>query len=252
MDPDRLKALLAGVQAGQVGVDEALRELRELPFRSLGFAHADTHRHLRTGFPEVVLGEGKTPAQIAAILNELARGGSTVLATRVSAAAAEEVVPAVPGARYLPVPRAVVVGPIPPPDRGRGTIVVLSAGTADVPVAEEAALTAELAGNRVERIFDVGVAGLHRLLAHRATVEAAEILIVVAGMEGALPSVVGGLFARPVIAVPTSVGYGASLGGVAALLSMLNSCAAGVAVVNIDNGFGAGHMAASLNRKRPA
>ena len=252
MDPDRLKILLAGVQAGQVSVDEALRELRELPFRSLGFANADTHRHLRTGFPEVVLGEGKTPAQIAAILNELARGGSTVLATRVGTAAAEEVVAAVPGARHLPVPRAVVVGPIPPPDRGRGTIVVLSAGTADVPVAEEAALTAELGGNRVERIFDVGVAGLHRLLAHRAAVEAAEILIVVAGMEGALPSVVGGLFARPVIAVPTSVGYGASLGGVAALLSMLNSCAAGVAVVNIDNGFGAGHMAALLNRKRSA
>jgi pyridinium-3,5-biscarboxylic acid mononucleotide synthase len=250
MDPDRLKALLAGVQAGQVSVDEALRELRELPFRSLGFANADTHRHLRTGFPEVVLGEGKTPPQIAAILSELSRGGSTVLATRVSAAAAEAVVPAVAGARYLPVPRAIVVGPVPAPDRGRGTIAVLSAGTADVPVAEEAALTAELAGNRVQRIFDVGVAGLHRLLAHRAAVEAAEVLVVVAGMEGALPSVVGGLFARPVIAVPTSVGYGASLGGVAALLSMLNSCAAGVAVVNIDNGFGAGHMAALLNRKR--
>ena len=159
-------------------------------------------------------------------------------------------VAAVPEARYLPVPRAVVVGPMPAPDRGRGPIVVLSAGTADVPVAEEAALTAELAGNHVERIYDVGVAGLHRLLAHRDIIERAEIVIVVAGMEGALPSVVGGLFARPVIAVPTSVGYGASLGGIAALLSMLTSCAAGVAVVNIDNGFGAGQLAAMLNRKR--
>jgi NCAIR mutase (PurE)-related protein len=150
----------------------------------------------------------------------------------------------------LPVPRAIVLGPMPAPDRGRGTIAVLSAGTADVPVAEEAALTAELGGNKVERLFDVGVAGLHRLLAHREIVERSEITIVVAGMEGALPSVVAGLFARPVIAVPTSVGYGASLQGIAALLAMLTSCAAGVSVVNIDNGFGAGRLAAMLNRKR--
>jgi pyridinium-3,5-biscarboxylic acid mononucleotide synthase len=252
MDPDRVKALLEEVQAGSLPVDEALSALRELPFRSLGFAHPDTHRHLRTGFPEVVLGQGKTPEQIAAILSELARGGSTVMATRVDEAAAAHVVAAVSGARYLPVPRAVVVGPMPAPDRGRGPIVVLTAGTSDVPVAEEAALTAELAGNHVDRIYDVGVAGLHRLLAHRDIVEAAEIIIVVAGMEGALPSVVGGLFARPVIAVPTSVGYGASLGGLAALMSMLTSCAAGIAVVNIDNGFGAGHIAAQLNRKRMA
>jgi len=248
MDPDRLKALLASVQAREVSIDEAVRELRELPFRSLGFARADTHRHLRTGFPEVVLGEGKTPEQIAAILRELGRGGSTVMATRVSAAAAAVVTAALPEARYLPVPRAVVLGPMPAADRGRGVIAVLSAGTADIPVAEEAALTAELAGNQVERIFDVGVAGLHRLMGHRELLEKAEIIVVVAGMEGALPSVVGGLFARPVIAVPTSVGYGASLGGIAALLSMLNSCSAGVAVVNIDNGFGAGHMAALVNR----
>src|SRR6185437_15425544 len=191
------------------------------PFRDLEFAHVDTHRHLRTGFPEVVLGEGKTPEQIVAILNALAQGGATVFATRVSAAAAQAIVPAVPRSRYLPVPRAVAV-------------------------AEEAALTAELAGNRVERIYDVGVAGLHRLIAHRETIAAAEIIIVAAGMEGALPSVVGGLFARPVIAVPTSVGYGASFGGLAALLGMLNSCVAGVAVVNIDNGFGAGRLAAML------
>jgi NCAIR mutase (PurE)-related protein len=250
MDPERLKALLEAVEGRQTSVDEAMRELRELPFKSMGFAHADTHRHLRTGFPEVVLGEGKSPEQIAAILIELGRGGSTVMATRVGAAAGADVVAAVTGARYLPVPRAVVVGPMPAPDRGRGPIAVVSAGTADIPVAEEAALTAELGGNVVERIFDVGVAGLHRLMVHRQTLEAAEIIVVVAGMEGALPSVVGGLFARPVIAVPTSVGYGASLGGIAALLSMLNSCSAGVAVVNIDNGFGAGHLAALLNRKR--
>jgi NCAIR mutase (PurE)-related protein len=252
MDPDRLRDLLESVAARRVPVDEAVRELRELPFRDLGFAHADTHRHLRTGFPEVVLGEGKTPEQIARILVELRRGGSTVLATRVSPEASAIVQAAVPEVIYHRVPRALVLGPMPAPDRGRGTIAVVSAGTADVPVAEEAALTAEIGGNEVQRIFDVGVAGLHRLLARRAGIEGAEIVIVVAGMEGALPSVVAGLFARPVIAVPTSVGYGASLGGVAALLSMLNSCAAGVSVVNIDNGFGAGQLAAMLNRKRPA
>jgi pyridinium-3,5-biscarboxylic acid mononucleotide synthase len=250
MDPDRLRELLEAVAAERVPVADAVRELRELPFRALGFANVDTHRHLRTGFPEVVMGEGKTPAQIAEILVELAKGGSTVLATRVSPEAAALVRQAVPAVRHLPVPRALVLGPTPEPVRGRGSIAVVSAGTADVPVAEEAALTAELAGNRVDRVFDVGVAGLHRLLAHRAVIEAAEIAIVVAGMEGALPSVVAGLFARPVIAVPTSVGYGASLGGVAALLAMLNSCAAGVSVVNIDNGFGAGQLAAMLNRKR--
>jgi NCAIR mutase (PurE)-related protein len=250
MDPERLRALLEAVEARNVSIDEALNELRDLPFRDLGFARVDTHRHLRTGFPEVVLGTGKTPEQIAAILSELGKAGATALATRVSVEAAAYVVANVPDARYLATPRAVVVGPVPAPERGRGTIAVVSAGTADLPVAEEAALTAELAGNRVERIFDVGVAGLHRLLAQRKTIEAAEIVVVVAGMEGALPSVVGGLCARPVIAVPTSIGYGASLGGIAALLSMLNSCAAGVAVVNIDNGFGAGQMAAMLNRKR--
>jgi pyridinium-3,5-biscarboxylic acid mononucleotide synthase len=250
MDPQRLRALLEAAVAGRATVDETMRALSELPFRDLEFAHVDTHRHLRTGFPEVVLGEGKTPEQIIGILNALAQGGATVFATRVSASAAQAIVPAVPGARYLPVPRAVVVGEAPAPDSGRGVIAVISAGTSDVPVAEEAALTAELAGNRVVRIYDVGVAGLHRLIAHRETIAAAEIIIVAAGMEGALPSVVGGLFARPVIAVPTSIGYGASFGGLAALLGMLNSCAAGVAVVNIDNGFGAGRLAAMLNRNR--
>jgi NCAIR mutase (PurE)-related protein len=250
MDPQRLQALLEAVRADRLPIAEALQELRELPFRTLDFARVDTHRHLRTGFPEVVFGEGKTAEQIADILSELAKGGSTALATRVNAAAAAVVTARLPAARYLPIPRAIVLGPTPAPDRGRGLIAVVSAGTADIPVAEEAALTAELAGNRVHRLFDVGVAGLHRLLAHRGEIEQAEVIVVVAGMEGALPSVVAGLLARPVIAVPTSIGYGANLGGFAALLSMLNSCAAGIAVVNIDNGFGAGQMAAMLNRKR--
>ncbi len=258
MDPQRLRALIEAAVAGHATVEETTRALSELPFRELEFAHVDTHRHLRTGFPEVVLGEGKTPAQIAAILNVLRAGQEAggqgvhvpVFATRVSAEAAPDIIAAVPGARYLAIPRTVVLGDTPAPDLGRGVIAVVSAGTSDVPVAEEAALTAELAGNRVARIYDVGVAGLHRLVAHRETIAAAEIVIVVAGMEGALPSVVAGLYARPVIAVPTSVGYGASFGGVAALLGMLNSCAAGVVVVNIDNGFGAGRMASMLNRNR--
>jgi hypothetical protein len=259
MDPERIKSLLTQVGRGERSVDEAYRELKELPFRSLGFARADTHRHLRTGFPEVVFGQGKTPEQIAAILIELTRGGSLAFATRVAPDPAASVLALLREARipesdvrYLPVPRMVVLGTPPTEVRGRGTIAVISAGTADVPVAEEAALTAELAGNYVARIFDAGVAGIHRLLAERDTIERAEILIVVAGMEGALPSVVAGLFARPVIAVPTSVGYGANLGGVSALLSMLNACAPGISVVNIDNGFGAGQLAAMLNRTRDA
>jgi pyridinium-3,5-biscarboxylic acid mononucleotide synthase len=250
VNPEHLRALLEAVQSGQTNVDQALTELRDLPFRSLGFAHADTHRHLRTGFPEVIFGTGKTPAQIASLLGELGKGGATVMATRIAADVAHEVLVAVPAARYLEGARIVVLGPAPEPTRGRGTIAVLSAGTADIPIAEEAAVTAELDGNRVARIFDVGVAGLHRLLAHREPVEKAEVLVVVAGMDGVLPTVVAGLFSRPVIAVPTSIGYGASMGGIAALLTMLNSCATGVAVVNIDNGFGAGRMASLLNRVR--
>jgi NCAIR mutase (PurE)-related protein len=249
MDPDRLLALLEAVRGERVSIPEALQQLRELPFRTLEFARVDTHRHMRTGFPEVVFGEGKTPEQIADILSELAKGGSTALATRVSPAAAAVVTARLPAARYLATPRAIVVGPTPSQDRGRGLIAVVSAGTADIPVAEEAALTAELAGNRVHRLFDVGVAGLHRLLAHRSEIDQAEVIVVVAGMEGALPSVVAGLLARPVIAVPTSVGYGASYGGLAALLAMLNSCVAGVTVVNIDNGFGAGYAAGVIARQ---
>jgi NCAIR mutase (PurE)-related protein len=250
VNPESLRSLLEAVQNGKSTIDDALRELRDLPFRSLGFAHADTHRHLRTGFPEVIFGTGKTPAQIATLLIEIGRDGATVMATRIVPEVAKEVQAAVPAARYLEIPRIMVLGPTQTPMRGRGTIAVLTAGTADIPVAEEAATTAELDGNQVHRIFDVGVAGLHRLLAHRETVEKAEVLVAVAGMDGVLPTVVAGLFSRPVIAVPTSIGYGASMGGISALLTMLNSCATGVAVVNIDNGFGAGRMASLLNRVR--
>jgi hypothetical protein len=204
---------------------------------------------LRTGFPEVVLGLGKTAEQIGHIVAELQRTGANVLATRVAEAHVEAVLQLVPGARHEKLARAVVVEQQPVADIGRGTVLIVSAGTSDLPIAEEAALTARLAGNRVERLVDVGVAGIHRLLGSRAALEAASVIVVVAGMEGALPSVVAGLTSRPVVAVPTSIGYGASFGGIAALLGMLNSCAAGVTVVNIDNGFGAGYAASLINRK---
>jgi len=249
MDPRHLRHLLERVRAGEAGVDEALRELADLPYKDLGFARVDHHRHLRTGFPEVVLGLGKTAEQIGHIMAELARTGANVLATRVADAHVEAVLAMVPNARHDKLARAMVVEQRPIEDVGRGTVLVVSAGTSDLPVAEEAALTARLAGNRVERLTDVGVAGIHRILGNRAQLEASSVVIVVAGMEGALPSVVAGLTSRPIIAVPTSIGYGASFGGLAALLGMLNSCAAGVTVVNIDNGFGAGYAASLINRK---
>lgn len=250
MDPKHLRELLCSVESGQTSVDAAVGQLRVLPFRQLGFAHADTHRHLRTGFPEVIYGPGKTPSQIAMLLQELGARGVTVMASRITPDVAREVQLLAPAARYLDVPRLLVLGDDPPRDKGRGKVGVLTAGTSDIPVAQEAAVTCELDGNEVIRIFDVGVAGLHRLLAHREEIEACEVLVVAAGMDGVLPTVTAGLFSRPVIAVPTSVGYGASFQGVAALLTMLNACATGVAVVNIDNGFGAGRMASLLNRKR--
>jgi pyridinium-3,5-biscarboxylic acid mononucleotide synthase len=254
VDAETLRRLLENVRSGSVTAEDALQELRDLPFRALGFAHADTHRHLRSGFPEVILGTGKTVEQIVQLLRELSQAGGSgaagtaVMATRVPPEVAREVLAQLPEARYLSVPRILALGTPPAGKQGRGTIAVLTAGTSDIPVAEEAAVTAEMAGHEVVRVFDVGVAGIHRLIAHRATVEAAEIVVVVAGMDGVLPTVVAGLFSRPVIAVPTSIGYGAAFGGVGALLTMLNACAAGVAVVNIDNGFGAGRLAAMLNR----
>lgn len=248
VDPQRLRTLLESVAAGHTEVDQALADLRRLPFADLGFAKIDHHRHLRAGFPEVVLCQGKHTDHLCAVVAELATTGANVLCTRITAEQAARVQAEVAGVEHLPLPRLLIVRQRPVEIVGRGPVLVVSAGTSDLPVAEEAAVTAELMGSEVERLWDVGVAGLHRLLAHQQVLARAAVLVVVAGMEGALPSVVAGLSGRPVIAVPTSVGYGASFGGVAALLGMLSSCAAGVTVVNIDNGFGAGYAAALLNR----
>ena len=251
MTPAEIRALLDAVRSGAVPIGEAeatlLGELRDRPFEDLGFARVDHHRAVRQGFPEVVLGLGKTPAQIAAVAARIAARGAPLLVTRATPEAYAAVHAEVPDAQYHEVARAITLSRDVP--AGRGTIAVLSAGTSDLPVAEEAAVTAEVMGNDVARVYDVGVAGLHRLLSERARLEAARVLVVVAGMEGALPSVVAGLVAVPVIAVPTSIGYGASFGGLAALLGMLNSCANGVAVVNIDNGFGAGCLASLINHQ---
>ncbi len=252
MDPRRVRVLLEQVRDGAASVDDAVTALRALPFRELGhIATVDHHRALRLGFPEVVFGEGKSAEQLVLILAELLRAGGNALATRVDAQKAEVVLREIPGARYEAEARAIVVETEPFEDRGRGSIAIVSAGTSDLSVAEEAAVTARALGNRVERIYDVGVAGLHRTLARLDTLRAASVLVVVAGMEGALPSVVAGLVARPVIAVPTSIGYGASYGGLAALLGMMTTCSAGVTVVNIDNGFGAAVAAAMINRREP-
>ena len=243
---DAILHILQQVEQGTLSASEALLSLKLEPFEDLGFAKVDHHRGLRQGVPEVIYGAGKTPEQIAAITGSLLEHGQeAVLITRMGPEAAEKV-----GAQfdlhYDAVSRIGRVGPLPAPG-GIGTVVVVTAGTSDLPVAEEAAQTAEFLGNRVERLYDAGVAGIHRLLAHAGQIMQATVVIAIAGMEGALASVVGGLADCPVIAVPTSVGYGASFGGLAALLSMLNSCASGVSVVNIDNGFGAGYLASMIN-----
>jgi NCAIR mutase (PurE)-related protein len=238
--------MLDDVQVGRVSVDAALARLAGLPFEDLGFARIDHHRALRAGGPEAVFCPGKTPEQVIAIVGRLAAHHANVLATRCEPAVAAAVEAAGLWCRYHAIARLLVVRP--EPVDGVGLIVVAAAGTADLPVAEEAALVAEALGNRVERLTDCGVAGLHRLLAHREVLAEANAIVAVAGMEGALPSVIGGLVDRPVIAVPTSVGYGTSLNGLAALLAMLNSCAPGVSVVNIDNGYGAAHQASQINR----
>ncbi len=246
----RLRALLAEVAGGAINVQDAERTLLDAlnarPFEDLGFARVDHHRAMRQGFPEVVLGLGKTPAQVAGIAAEIVGRGSTLLVTRADPATFAAVAKVLPEAVYHPDARLVTLqqNDVTP---GKGTIAVVSAGTADLPVAEEAAITAELMGNQINRLYDVGVAGIHRILNERERLAAARVVIVVAGMEGALPSVVSGLVGVPVIAVPTSVGYGASFGGVAALLGMLTSCASGVSVVNIDNGFGAANIASLIN-----
>ena len=248
MDPRRIEALLVQLREGKLSVPEAMEKLRDLPYRDLGFAKVDGHRALRRGFPEVVYCPGKTPDRVVEILRRMSDHDSLVLATRATPAVFARVKRALPGKRveYHPPARIISVG-VPPRPR-TGHVVVVTAGTSDIPVAEEAAVTAELMGAKVTRLFDVGVAGVHRVLDHRHVLRASHAIVVVAGMEGALPSVVAGLVSAPVIAVPTSVGYGASFGGMAALLAMMNACAPGVAVVNIDNGFGAGYMAALVNR----
>lgn len=246
----QLRALLDEVGSGTLTPESAhqqlLQYLRQSPFENLDFARIDHHRSVRQGFPEVVYGAGKTPEQIATIAERIVAAGQNLLVTRTGQEAFEAVRQRLPAASFHEQARTITLRTAPLPD-GRGTILVIAAGTADMPVAEEAVVSAEIMGNRVERLYNVGVAGLHRLLAEHARLSAAHVVIVAAGMEGALPSVVGGLVDVPVIAVPTSVGYGASFGGITALLGMLNSCASGVSVVNIDNGFGAAAIASSIN-----
>ena len=247
MTSDSILKLFQQVRRGKLSPDDAVTQLRHLPFEDLGFAKLDHHRSLRVGMPEVIFGQGKTPAQMAQIFSRLAQHGGNILATRASQEQFTAVKKKVRKAEYRELARAIVLER----DRkkyGKGIIAVVSAGTSDIPVAEEAVVTAEVMGNDVEHLYDVGVAGIHRLLANRDTLTRARVIIVCAGMEGALPSVVGGLVGVPVIAVPTSVGYGAAFKGVAALLGMMNSCASNVSVVNIDNGFGAGYVAALINR----
>ena len=247
MDRSDVREVLEDVAGGRMSVDDAIDRLKLIPFEDLGFAKVDHHRSIRQGVPEVVYGAGKTVEQIVAIAESMLNQGSgSVLVTRITEDAASEISRSLP-IEYDPSSRIGVVGSI-PGHEGVGKIVVVSAGTSDIPVAEEAAVTAEFLGSKVTRIYDVGVAGIHRLLAHSEDLVSARVVIAVAGMEGALPSVVGGLVECPVIAVPTSVGYGASFGGLSALLTMLNSCASGISVVNIDNGFGAGFLADRINR----
>jgi pyridinium-3,5-biscarboxylic acid mononucleotide synthase len=248
MTERRIREILERVAAGRMKPAAAFGALRELPFEDLGFAKIDRHRSLRRGVPEVVFGEGKSAAQIAAIGKRVAAAGTNLIVTRLDAAKARELKRRLPALRYHPDASLGAIVRDKAPARGHGAIAVVSAGTSDIPVAEEAALCAELFGNRVIRIYDVGVAGLHRLTAHLDVLRRTSVLIVVAGMEGALPSVVAGLIDKPVVAVPTSVGYGTAMGGIAALLGMLNTCSSGIAVVNIDNGFGAALAATLINR----
>jgi len=248
MSPDYLKKLLDAVKDGATSVEEAVECLRQLPYQDIGCAQVDHHRELRQGMPEVIFGEGKSVEQIVRIMTAMAGKGSNILVTRLAADKAHDVLTVYPAASYQGEARCLTFEQKPAEQSGKGEILVVSAGTSDIPIAAEALVTARFLGNQTSHVYDVGVAGIHRLLARRELLAAAAVIIVVAGMEGALPSVVGGLVDKPVIAVPTSVGYGASFGGIAALLGMLNSCAAGVTVVNIDNGFGAACAASLINR----
>ncbi len=247
MKSEAIKTLFEQVRKGKLTPDEAMQQLKHLPFEDLGFANVDHHRSLRVGMAEVIFGPGKTPANLAVIFGRLAKHGNNVLATRATPEQFRAVKRKFRAAEYHELARAITLQQD-ETIRGRGKIVVVSAGTSDIPVAEEAVVTAQVMGNEVQHVYDVGVAGIHRLLAQRETLTGARVVIVCAGMEGALPSVVGGLVGVPVIAVPTSIGYGASFQGLSALLGMLNSCASNVSVVNIDNGFGAGYVASIINR----
>lgn len=246
MNPEKLKKILYGVQRNRVSVTEALHKLRSLPFQDLGFAKLDTHRNIRKGFPEVIYCEGKTIQQVKKIFGELSRHKENIIATRAGPAVFREIKRDFRNSRYSKEARIITL--VQRPVKKKGLVIVVCAGTSDIPVAEEARITADLLGANTKRLYDVGVAGIHRLFAHTELLYKATCLVVAAGMEGALPSVVGGLVDKPVIAVPTSVGYGASFGGIAPLLAMLNSCSSGVVVVNIDNGFGAGYTAGIINR----
>ena len=249
MKEDNIRKLLVRISKGEVSINEGLEKLKDLPYEDIGIAHIDHHRSLRRGLPEVIFGQGKNVSEILSIMDRISKQDENIIVTRVDPNKAKDISEKFPKSSYHERSRILTLIKHPVKSRGRGTILVISAGTSDIPVAEEAALTARFMGNDVETIYDLGVAGLHRLLGHRDQLRKASILIVVAGMEGALPSVVGGLVDKPVVAVPTSVGYGASFQGVTALLGMLNSCASGVTVVNIDNGFGAGYAASLMNRK---
>lgn len=247
MNSDTLKALLSAVSTGKTSIDDAMASLKHLSVEDIGYAQIDHHRSLRKGFPEVIFGQNKTAEQITGILERMIQWEKIILVTRIEADKADAVISKFPDAEYHPDAKMIWLAKDSIPVTGKGNILIISAGTSDIPVAKEAYLTAKAMGNPVETIYDVGVAGIHRLFAHKEKIETATVLIVVAGMEGALPSVVAGLVDRPVIAVPTSVGYGTSFGGLTALFSMLNSCSSNVAVVNIDNGFGAGCMASAIN-----
>lgn len=250
MDMDSLRTVLEEFQNNQLSLEETMDTLKKLPYENLEFAKIDHHRAIRQGFPEVVFCQGKTVEQVAIIMEHLAMRNENILGTRASKEMYMAVKALVPTAEYIEIARLIVVRGNKTEFDDKRVVLVMTAGTSDIPAAEEAAVTAEVMGNKVERIYDVGVAGIHRLFAHQESIQKANVIIVAAGMEGALVSVVGGMVAKPVIALPTSVGYGASFGGLAALLCMLNSCAAGVSVVNIDNGFGAGRLASMINKMR--
>lgn len=248
MDQKKLKTLLESLAGGKLSIQEAEERLTHLAVEDIDYAHIDHHRSLRKGFPEVIFGESKSTDQIIGIMTRIMAQEAVVLVTRVEQSKATQIIQRFPDAVYDAQARMIVYQKEPLAKKGLGTILVITAGTSDIPVAREAVLTADAMGNKVESLYDVGVAGVHRLLSHKDLMEQARVLIVVAGMEGALPSVVAGLVRRPVIAVPTSVGYGVSLGGLTALFGMLNSCSSNVATVNIDNGFGAGYLASSMNQ----